>query len=174
MTTYIPFTPSNLIRQEFTAMFDGDEYKVSLTWNVSAQRYYVNIYGLDGTWILTTPLIATPPARKISSVIYDPFLYRTVVKMSDPSQWPIPLSPAGLNTKPGTIVDFTLHQFLPDTYNGLFRSLFVTPFTFAIPMSTDPGPVQILGFVSRVMNMVAGVFTTSTLAYRNGMFEVNP
>jgi hypothetical protein len=45
---------------------------------------------------------------------------------------------------------------------------------FTIPVSTDPGQVIILGVVDRVLNMVAGVFQTSTLIYRNGAFETNP
>jgi hypothetical protein len=50
----------------------------------------------------------------------------------------------------------------------------INPIKFTVPMSTDPGPVNIMGFLSRRLNMVAGVFKTSTLVYRNGAFEVDP
>jgi hypothetical protein len=174
MTTIIPFLPSNLVAPKFNATFDGTDYSVIITWNVSAQRYYVNIYGFDNSWILTIPLIQTPPARKIESVEYIRLQSIVVATMTDPTSWPIPLSPSGTLTRPGTMVDYTLEGFQPFTYNGKQRSMQINETSFSFPVTQDPGPIQILGTVSRIMNMVATVFITSTFVYRNGAFEINP
>jgi hypothetical protein len=174
MTTVIPFLPSNLVAPNFRATLDGTDYDVEITWNVSAQRYYINIYGLDGTWIITTPLVQTPPARKIQSIVYDIFQKAILVTMVDPSQWPVPLSAAGLNTPPGTIVDYTLENCDPTLLNQKWRSLHINSSSFSFPLASDPGSINILGSVNRLMNMISGVFQTSTLIYRNGAFEVTP
>jgi hypothetical protein len=174
VTTVIPFLPSNLVAPSFRATLDGTDYDVEITWNVSAQRYYINIYGLDGTWIITTPLVQTPPARKIQSIVYDIFQKAIIVTMVDPSLWPVPLSAAGLNTPPGTIVDYTLENCDPTLLNQKWRSLHINNLSFSFQLPSDPGSINILGSVNRLMNMISGVFQTSTLIYRNGAFEVTP
>src|SRR5215475_13717233 len=110
MTMIIPFLPSNMRPPTFTATLDGVNHKIILTWNISAQRYYVNVYDDSGAWVVTVPLITTPPARKISSVSYDPFKNLVNVQLTDPTTWPIPLPPGGLITKPGTIIQYTLEN----------------------------------------------------------------
>jgi hypothetical protein len=174
MTTVIPFLPSNLFPPKFRANFDGDDFDVIITWNVSAQRYYVNIYGFDNQWIVTVPLVQTPPSRAIQSATYDNLRRVMLVQMVDPSQWPVPLASAGLLTPPGTIVDYTLENFDPVVLNAKWRTLQVTPTLFSFSLDADPGGINILGTVGRLMNMIDGIFQTSTLVYRNGSFEVNP
>jgi hypothetical protein len=174
MTTIIPFLPSNLFTPKFGATFDGNDYNVTITWNISAQRYYVNIYGIDGTWVVTVPLIQTPPARPMASVIYDNLRRMIIAQMTDPTTWPVPLSSAGLLTSPGTIVDYTFENFDPAVLNARWRSLQVDVTTFSFPLANDPGEINILGSVSRYLNMVGGIFQTSTFIYRNGAFEISP
>jgi len=173
MATVIPFIPSNIILPSFVATLDGDDYTVKVTWNISAQRFYINLYAQDGSWVTTVPLIQSPPARQVLSADWDILQGILTVVMVDPSLWPVPLSTEGTATKPGTIQNFTLENFVPNNYNGTFRGLMLNPTTFTIPMITDPGTATILGSVSRYLNMAAGIFQ-STLIYRNGCFEVNP
>jgi hypothetical protein len=153
-------------------VLDGNTYNSVLTWNVSALRYYVNIYDTTGRWIITIPLISSPPARKVQDIVYDPFLNAVVVTLVPPNEWPIPLP--GPMTKPGTIIDYTLEGFQPATYNGKFRSLHINDTMFTFPMDFDPGPIVILGRVSRLLNMVESVMQISTMVYRNSAFEINP
>lgn len=175
MTSVIPFVPSGIKAPSFAATFDGNPYTVTVTWNVSAQRYYINVYDGNSAWILTTALTSTPPARDVASIVYDDFLSQIVVTMVDPTLWPVPLGHEGLVTPAGTIIDYTLAGFTPNTYNGLFRSMQVNPTTFIIPnVLTDPGPVVVMGKVHRLMNMVQTIFTTSSLVYRNSAFEISP
>jgi hypothetical protein len=172
MTTIIPFLPSNLRVPRFKAALDGSIHEISVTWNISAQRYYINVYDANGVWILTTALVTTPPARNTAQASYDPFLGAVVVDLVDPQLWPTPIS--GPWIKPGTIVEYTLEGFQPNTYNGKYRCLHISPIRFTYPMPQDPGPLLILGRVSRLLNMVDTVFTASSLVYRNGAFEISP
>ena len=172
MTTIIPFTPSNLVAPKFRIPLDGNDYDLVITWNVSAQRYYINIYDISRRWIITTALVASPPARAVAATVYDPFLNAVVVDIVDPILWPTPLG--GPITKPGTMIDYTMDNFQPGTYNGKYRCLHVNPTRFTFPMLTDPGPLVVLGRVNRLLNMIDTVFTTSTLVYRNHCFELNP
>jgi hypothetical protein len=174
MSTVIPFVPSNIRVPSFTVTLDSDDYTIKVTWNVSAQRYYLNIYSTDGTWIITTPLVSCPPGRDVELVSWDSTRRVLTVQMVDPSLWPIPLSAGGEVTSPGQMIDYTLEGFQPDTYNGTFRCLHMNETTFSLSMETDPGQIIVLGNVNRLMNMVQTIFQTSSLVYRNGAFEVNP
>lgn len=58
-TTFIDFVPSSSAPFQFQATLDGSVYTVTVTWNVFGQRYYVNIFTLDGTRVLTIPLIGS-------------------------------------------------------------------------------------------------------------------
>lgn len=173
MTTIIPFLPSNLFPPTFQATFDGASYKVVVTFNISAQRYYINVYGQDNSWIITAPMIQTPPARAVEFLEYHNLRRVVHVQLVDPSQWAVPLSSAGTNMAPGTMADYTLENFTPDVFNGRFRCLHINDQHFEFSMPDDPGEALILGSVSRHLSMVEGTFN-STLIYRNGAFEVSP
>jgi hypothetical protein len=174
MTTVVPFLPSNIKPFSFSAIFDNSQYNVTVTWNVSSQRFFINIYDVTGAWILTTPMVQSPPGRDVESVYYDPFMNVIQITLVDPSLWPLPLSPGGINTKPGTMIDYVLRGFQPITYNGSFRALHINETVFTFPMSTNPGPLVIAGSVNRMLNMVDTIFRTSSLIYRSGAFEIDP
>ena len=66
MTTVTNFAPTVRAPFQFQATLDGVIYTVIVTWNLFGQRYYINIYALDGTWIVTLPLVGSPPDYDIS------------------------------------------------------------------------------------------------------------
>jgi hypothetical protein len=174
MSTVVPFLPSSIRKFSFPAQLDNSQFTIDVTWNVSSQRYFINVYTVSGEWVLTTALVATPPGRAVNSVNYNQFRGVLTVEMVDPTLWPVPLSPGGLATKPGTIIDYTLEGFQPNDYNGQFRGMHINEITFEIPMPIVPNPLAITGSVSRYMDMIGTVFETSTLIYRNGAFEIGP
>lgn len=67
MTTYIQFTPSSTSNPpfQFTATMSGVDYTVNVSWNVFGQRWYLDIYDLDGTRLRTQPMIASPLSNDI-------------------------------------------------------------------------------------------------------------
>lgn len=68
MSTIIPFAPSRLAAFQFSPTLDGETYTAIVTWNLFGQRYYINIYALDGTLIVCFPLIGSPLGYDISLV----------------------------------------------------------------------------------------------------------
>jgi hypothetical protein len=173
MTTVIPFLPSNLFKPRFIAAFDGNDYNVEITWNISAQRYYVNVYASDGTWIVTVPLVQSPPSRAVNSLSYDSIRRVMTVELVAPPFWPVPIGSTGTFSPPGTMVDYVLENFDPPVLNAKWRCLHINDTFFSFPLANNPGQINVLGSVGRYLNMVGGLFD-STLIYRNGAFEVNP
>jgi hypothetical protein len=164
VTTVVPFIPSNIRAPSFHAILDGSDRNIVVTWNVAAQRYFINVYDMDGTWRVTTPIITSPPGENVTSFRFDPAAKSvTVVKAT------------GLRRKPGTIMRYWFSGFQPAAINGLYpRCLVLDTLTFTYPAAADPGPVTVLGTVHRRLSMVAGIFLNSTLIYRNGAFEIDP
>ena len=68
MTTYTTFTPSATANFQFQPTLDGNTYTAIVTWNVAAQRYYINLYDLSNTRILTIAMVASPVGFDISLV----------------------------------------------------------------------------------------------------------
>lgn len=62
----IPFTPAQNRPFQFQAVFDGRAHTVIVTWGLSGQRYYVNIYTLQGVRVLTIPMVGSPVGYDIS------------------------------------------------------------------------------------------------------------
>jgi hypothetical protein len=172
MPTVIPFLPSNITTPTFKVTLDNEDCVLTVTWNISALRYYINVYGADNRWIITVPLVSTPPARNVHAAAYDPFQNAVLIQISDSLTWPVPVG--GPITKPGTVIMYTMEGFQPNTYNGRFRCLHINNDFFTFPMPRDPGPLIVVGKANRYLNMIESVFERSTLIYRNGSFEINP
>ncbi len=164
MTTYTPFRPSNITAPRVTVVLDYQDTTLVVTWNVAAQRYYVNMYTLDGVWVVTTPLVETSRSMLVKSLLYDAPRNRMVGRLV-----------AFMWRPAGQIVDYTLENFSPSTLNGPRQCLRLSANEgdFAYPINQDPGQVTALGSVGRYHNMAAGYFN-STLIYRDGQFETSP
>jgi hypothetical protein len=65
-TVITPFNPSPSANFQFQAELDGDTYNIVCTWSAYGQRYYVNIYDLAGTEVLSRPLVGSPDGANIS------------------------------------------------------------------------------------------------------------
>lgn len=66
MTTIYDFSPSPTSNFTFQPTFDGEVYTVIVNWNLFGQRYYINIYTLQGALVACVPLIGSPPEYNIS------------------------------------------------------------------------------------------------------------
>lgn len=66
MTTVTPFTPSSQAPFQFQPELDGSLYTAIVTWNLFGRRYYLNLYTLQGTRVMTVPLIGSPLNYDIS------------------------------------------------------------------------------------------------------------
>ena len=77
-TTVTPFTPTSNQAFQFNPTLDGVVYTCSVTWNLSGQRWYLNIYTLQGVLVLSRALIASPPGQPIN-LLFGYFFTSTMV-----------------------------------------------------------------------------------------------
>lgn len=66
--TVFPFLPSATQPFEFQPTLDGIQYTAFVRWNIFGRRYYLELYQLDGTHVLTTALIGSPNDADINLV----------------------------------------------------------------------------------------------------------
>ena len=66
--TYYPFTPSVDTPFQFSPTLDGNVYTVIVTFNLFGQRYYINLYTVQGTLLICTALVASPVGYNINLI----------------------------------------------------------------------------------------------------------
>lgn len=165
MTTVFPAQPApNSIVQFQPTLTDLDgnvaQYTATVTWNVYGVRWYFNLAQLDGTPIVSRPLIETPVARNLQSVTWANSV--VTATMTAPHGW------AAFLTLPLTIAGCA-----PDALNGDVMAFVTSPFTVQWPLVADPGQSTAVGTASYDINLAGGYFE-STILFRNGQFEVSP
>lgn len=163
MTTFFNFTPSTQQNFQFQPTLDGQQYNAIVTWNFAAQRFYINLYALDGTLVFSVPVIGSDTGRNIQSATWDNGF---VAIMTD--------GPHGYVL--GATIDATFSGTVPDAYNGNVRAFVTRRDQLQYPLSLDPGLATQLGQVIYNVNMAGPYFSTSSLVYRpsNRQFEVSP
>jgi hypothetical protein len=166
VTTYTDFVPSNQAPFQFQPTLDGAVYTALITWNLARGGWYITLYDLNGTRILTLPLIGSPTAVLTSSITWD--VTRQLVTVTS-------AVPHGLKT--GTVAEMTVFGALPDVYNRTVDMYAVNAYDLTYPETTDPGSAATSqGYLIHNINLVAGYFSISTLVYRadTKQFEVTP
>jgi hypothetical protein len=162
MTSYYPFIPSNRKAPSFMAIFDGQSYTISILWNVSSQRYFVNCQSPGGTLVFMVPLVETLIGSRIKSLVWNDVNGVVITTLVAPHNFPI-----------GEIVNIDIIQAVPSTYNGSGMAMITGDITFTYPMIQNPGQMQQGGVVNFLISMTKGYFN-STLVFRNMQFEVSP
>lgn len=163
MTTIFNFSPSFTAAPQFQPTLDGQQYTCIVTWNVFAQRYYVNCLSLNGELIFSRPLIGSAVGVNIQSLSWS--LGGSVSLVS--------VVPHGL--KPGATADLTVSGCLPDAFNGVWRCYAENPTTLTFALSNNPGVPTMLGVVGYDVSICKNYFS-SRLVFRttNMQFEVTP
>lgn len=64
--TAFAFAPTATAPFQFQPILDGDVYTGIVTWNVYGRRWYLNLYALNGTRVLTIPAVQSPDNYDIS------------------------------------------------------------------------------------------------------------
>lgn len=62
------FAPTATAPFQFQPTLDGNVYTGIVTWNVFGRRWYLNLYALNGTRVLTVPAVQSPDDYDISLV----------------------------------------------------------------------------------------------------------
>ena len=68
MTTLIQFSPSVVQNFSFQATLDGQQYSVVITWGLFGQRWYFNVYTLQGALVVEKGLRGSPDDYNINLV----------------------------------------------------------------------------------------------------------
>lgn len=163
MTTYFPFTPSNIAPPTFQPTLDGDVYNCTVVWSLFGQRYNLNCNDSSGSDVFTgIAIVNTISGVPINTLSWDAAsLTATVV------------TPVPHNYKIGMTFKLTISGASPDGYNGSFLMLSTNSTTLTFPLGIDPGSFETPGLLSYLINLVGGYFN-STLIFRNNQFEVSP
>ena len=66
MTTYTAFTPSPTALFQFQATLDGVNYNILITWSLAGQRWYLNVYDLQGNLKLSRAMVGSPVGTDIN------------------------------------------------------------------------------------------------------------
>jgi hypothetical protein len=131
-------------------------------WNVSGQRWYLNLKDLSGNLIVNLPIIASPPSRNLQALSWVRGASLAVTAL-----------PHGF--KLGSTIRLSVADCLPVAYNGIINALITGTMTFSYPLTADPGQATVLGTAGFEVNLVGGYFS-SRMIFRatSQRFEVTP
>lgn len=167
MTTYTLFTPPRKTPFQFQPTLDGQVYNVSVTWNMFGQRWYLNLYDLNGNLIDCTAMVGSPDAAPIATQTWDVVTEQVTVTTILPHAIPL-----------GVEADLTVTDAFPTTYNTTVPMIAISPTSLIYSLTVDPGGSATQpGRIVQNINLFPGqYFQTSTLLFRQstGMFEVDP
>jgi hypothetical protein len=165
MTAIFPFTPSSSAIVQFQPTLtdlegNTDQYTATVTWSLYGVRWYFNLAQLNGTPIVSRPLIATPVARNLQSLTWANSVVTAVT-----------IAPHGW--KPLLTIPLTIAGCAPDAYNGAVSAFVTGVSVFQWPLVANPGAANRIGTASYDVNLAGGYFASSIL-FRNNQFEVSP
>lgn len=160
-TTIFAFNPDPQQVYTFLPTFDGVTYSCSVTWNLFAQRYYLNCDSLNGVRVFSQPLIGSPTGTNLQSATWK-------------NGKAIFTAAAEHGFKIGETIDLTISGCTPDTYNGLRRCFIVDKFRFSFSLPEPELDATALGVVNYNINLLWAYFNTTAMVYRPAarQFEV--
>jgi len=158
-----PFTPTGQAVFSFQPTLDGQQYSAIVTWSLFGQRWYISIYDVSNTLVVSEAVTGSPNPIGIQSVEWDAGLVTVTTVEAH-------------GYKVGTIATLTIADMVPDAYNGTFECLIRSATTFTYPLLSDPGAATSIGSAAQNLNLVGGYFTDSSLVFREAaqQFEVSP
>ena len=161
MAIFVPFQPSNVTAPRLFLTLD-QVYSLTVKWNVSAQRYYFDLYDSAGTWIVTRPLIETGPSSPIVG-----WLYRPDIKVMQFT--------SGLPhfRSLGQISEGTIENADPPMLNGWWRYAAISAADRIFPMAQDPGKITQMGSVNHYVNLIRGYIPGWSMIFRNNQLEIS-
>jgi hypothetical protein len=161
--TVFPFKPTSQALFTFSPTLDGQQYQAIVTWNLFAQRYYLNLYTLSNVLVVSLAITGSPNGVALQSLTW---LNGKVLAVT--------AAPHGLRL--GRIVTLAVANVSPAAYNGTVQCLITGPSTFSYALTANPGQATSLGSAGYNLNLVGGYFTESALVYRAParQFEVTP
>jgi hypothetical protein len=161
VTIFFPFAPPSNQAFTFQPTLDGTPFTAVVPWNLFGRRFYLQLFDLSGALVLYRALVTSVAGVAVQSATW--LRGRAILTTAAP-----------LGLRIGDTVRLTVDGMTPDAYNGTNFCLISGPSNLSFPLANDPGDATVLGAVSYDVDLVSGYFTSSTVVFRNGQFEVNP
>lgn len=158
-----PFVPTPNVNFQFEPTLGGEAYTVIITWSLFGKRWYINIYTLSGTLVLSEALIGSDEGKAIQSVTWNAGI--ATVTTTVPHNYKI------LET-----IEINIRGCVPEEYNGTFRAFVINNTQFQYDLNLFPGAISVLGLVFYDINIIKNYIEGSTLVFREAaqQFEVFP
>jgi hypothetical protein len=132
VSTTVQFAPSTSGPFTFQPVIGGVQYNATVTWNVFAQRYYLNLFDTSGNRVLTTAIVATGP--QIAATLTWNDLGGGIAQALTASPHNVPV---------GRLVNLYISQ-TDSSYDGAWQALATGPNTITFALS-NPNESQPLG-----------------------------
>lgn len=163
MTTVVPFQPTPFAPVSFMVTLDGQQYTVTVTWNLFGQRWYFNVSDLSGDVVLSEGLVGSPSPVQIASLAWANGLVTATT-----------VTPHGFLDRSTT--DLTVAGCAPSAYSGAVQAYIQDKKKIFWPVAENPGPATQLGTVSFDIDLVEQYFQISTVVFREStqQFEISP
>jgi len=163
MTTFVNFQPTQTQPFQFQATLDGTSYNVVVTWSLFGARFMANVFALDGTLVVSRALVGTDGGKQIQSLSWSAGVVTATT-----------IAPHGWRV--GRPVALTVAGASPSGYNGAFECTPNSDTEFTYNVATNPGGAMVFGSATFLVDLVGGLFSTSTMIYRAGtrQFEISP
>jgi len=142
MSTFVDFQPSTQTAFSFQATMAGQQYTIVITWSLSGQRYYLNVYDLSQNLIVCRSLVSSGP------VITGQFTWSLgIASITTITPHNVPL---------GQVAAVWISQ--TDTvFDGAVQVLATGPSTLTYQLATNPNESNpVTGAVNFSLNLVDG------------------
>lgn len=134
----VAFQPNPIAPFQFQAVLDGLTHNVVVTWNVFGQRWYINIYTVDGVLVLARSMIGSPPPRPLAALPPAPAdLINLVWSFGQVTATAV--APHGYTI--GDVVELTIAGADPSGYDGTFECTITSALQFTYFLADDPGAI---------------------------------
>jgi Domain of unknown function (DUF6983) len=159
----IPFPQTIGQNLTFNPVLDGNTYQVTITWNIFGNRWYFNLYNLNGALVTCRALVSSDDQHSIESIVWDNGV--VTVTASSPHFF-------GL----GDVVNLNISGNTPIEYNGIYPCDVTGTTTFTYLLTNNPGQQVVIGNFGSIVDLTHGFFNTSTIAYyaNSNQFVVSP
>lgn len=146
------FTPDIGQNQSFQPILDGNIYAAAITWNIFAQRWYLNLSDLNGNLIIYRAVSSSADPAAIANISWSQGIVTVVTE-----------APHFLGL--GVVAELNISDNSPAGYNGIVDCNVTGPNTFTYALTADPGQQTQVGHFGSVVDLTDGAFVDSVLVY---------
>lgn len=167
MNIFTPFTPSTVAAFSFQPIIAGNQYTVTVTWNIfrggnasAFEGYYANITDLSGNLVLCCPLVGGSPGLQASLTWKDDTTGGTAtIVTAAPHNVPLAQLANVRVSNTGTAFD------------GLWQALSTGATTLTYGLSDPLQALPASGTLDIPLNLVAGVIASGWLYYHEDTLQ---